>query len=333
MEARCLIGLHWDRLSESLREKKTMNMLLSVLVAAAVVLQSLHVAQAADKIRVGVTNPNLSFLPSRVAVKRGFFKEEGIEAEVIRMRVPVMITAISTGDLDYTMVFGSVVRAATRGLPVRVVASLLEGSTHALVSQPELKSVKELKGKSLGIESHGSTADVAGRMMLKHFGVDPDKEIKFLALGPDQARLAALREKLVQGVVVAAPADVEAQKMGFNILSRAYEIFTFPFIGVGTSVRKIRERPDEVKRVIRAFIKANRFIRQNRDETIQILVEWGQAEPRSAASAYDSAIKVFSPDGTIPADGLRLVIEQAKKEAGVTRDVSSTEVSDVAILR
>jgi len=194
-----------------------------------------------------------------VAVRKGFFKEEGIEAEVIQMRVPVMITAISTGDLDYTMVFGSVVRAAIRGLPVRVVASLLDGSTHALVSQPEFKSVNELKGKSLGIESHGRTADVAGRMMLKHFGVDPDKEVKFLALGSDQARLAALKEKLVQGVIVAAPADVEAQKMGFNILSRAYEVFTFPFIGVGTSVRKIQERPNEVKRVIKAFIKANRF--------------------------------------------------------------------------
>jgi len=56
-------------------------------------------------------------------------------------------------------------------------------------------------------------------------------------------------------------------------------------------------------------------------------------EPRSAASAYDSGIKVFSPDGGIPADGLRLVIEQAKKEAGITREVSLTEVSDLAIVR
>jgi ABC-type nitrate/sulfonate/bicarbonate transport system substrate-binding protein len=79
---------------------------------------------AADKIRIGVTNPNMTFLSARIAVTHGFFKQEGLEAEVIQMRVPVMITAISTGDLDYTMVFGSVVRAALRGLPVKVVASL-----------------------------------------------------------------------------------------------------------------------------------------------------------------------------------------------------------------
>ena len=288
---------------------------------------------AADKIRLGVTNPNMSFLSGRVAIKKGFFKEEGLEAEVIQMRVPIMITAMTTGDLDYTMIFGSIVRAALRGLPVRVVASLLDGSTHALVSLPEFKSVKELKGRSLGVESHGGTSDVAARMMFRHFGVDPDREIKILSLGSDQARLAALKERLLQVIVVAPPADEEARKMGFNVLARAYEIFQFPFIGVGTHVKKIKERPDEVRRVIKALVKANIFIRRNRDEAAQILAEWGKNDPKVAASAYDSNIKVFSADGNIPDDGLRLVIEQAKKEANITRDVPLSEVSDLTLLR
>ena len=71
---------------------------------------------AADKIRISVTNFNMSFLPSGLAVRRGFFKEEGLEAEVIRMNANVAITALASGDTDYTMIFGSVVRAAMRGL-------------------------------------------------------------------------------------------------------------------------------------------------------------------------------------------------------------------------
>lgn len=310
-----------------------MKTILWTVLSLLILLNSTGRAPAADKLGIGVTNPNMSFLPGRVAVKKGFFKEEGLEADVIQMRVPVMITAISTGDLDYTMIFGSVVRAAVRGLPVRVVAGLLDGSTHALVSLPEFKSVKELKGRALGIESHGGTSDVAARMIFRHFGVDPDREIKILALGSDQARLAALKEKLVQVVVVAPPADEEGKKMGFNMLARAYEVFQFPFIGLGTNLKKIRERPDEVKRVIKALIKANGFIRQKRDEAVQILAEWGKVDSRVAASAYDSNIKVFSADGGIPAEGLRLVIEQAKKEAGITRDVSPAEVFEPAILR
>ncbi len=92
---------------------------------------------AADRIRISVTNFNMSFLPSALTVKRGFFKEEGIEAEVIRMNANVAIRALASGDTDYTMIFGSVVRAAIRGLPVKVVASFIDGSTHALVSRPE----------------------------------------------------------------------------------------------------------------------------------------------------------------------------------------------------
>ena len=92
---------------------------------------------AADRIRISLTNFNMSFLPSALTVKRGFFKEEGIEAEVIRMNANVAITALASGDTDYTMIFGSVVRTAIRGLPVKVVASFIDGSTHALVSRPE----------------------------------------------------------------------------------------------------------------------------------------------------------------------------------------------------
>src|SRR4029453_4608724 len=98
----------------------------------------------------------MSFLPSGLAVKRGFFREEGLEAEVIRMNANVAITALASGDTDYTMIFGSVVRAAIRGLPVRGVASLIDGSTHALIGRPEFKSAKELRGRTLGIQAYGA---------------------------------------------------------------------------------------------------------------------------------------------------------------------------------
>jgi NitT/TauT family transport system substrate-binding protein len=275
----------------------------------------------------------MSFLTTGVALKKGFFKQEGLEVEVVQMRVPVMITALSTGDIDYTTVFGSVVRAAMRGLPVKAVASFLDGSPHALIARSEFKSVKELKGKTLGVESYGASSDVIARMMIKHFGIDAEKEMKVVALGPDRARLAALKQGLVDVAVIAPPADSEGRKMGFNILSRAYELFSFPFVGLGVNVKKIQERPDEVKKVIRAMIKANRFIRENREGAIQVLVDWGRVVPEHAAASYDSTVKVFNLDGSMPEDGLRAVIEQAKKELKISREVSLSEVSDITVLR
>ena len=154
------------------------NLVLAVLSLVALVGAPPSGATAADTIRISVTNFNMSFLPSGLAVKRGFFREEGLEAEVIRMNGNVAITALASGDTDYTMIFGSVVRAAIRGLPMKVVASLIDGSTHALITRSDFKTARDLKGKTLGIQAYGATDHVAATMMFEHFGVDAEKKLR-----------------------------------------------------------------------------------------------------------------------------------------------------------
>jgi NitT/TauT family transport system substrate-binding protein len=292
-----------------------------------------EVANAADKIRISVSSLDAAFFTPAVALKRGFFKEEDIDAEVIRMNANISVTALATGDIDYTTIFGSVVRAAIRGLPVRVVASFLDSPTQMLLSRQEFKAVKELKGKTLGVSTFGATADVAARMMLRYSGVDPEKDMKIIALGADQARFTALKEGIVDVIVISPPADVEGRKFGFRVLARAYELFNFPFVGLGVNVKKLSDKPDEVKRVIKALIKANRFIRSNRDGSIQTLMEWGRTSKENASLSYDSVVRVFNADGNIPEDGLQAVIEAAMKDAKLTRQASAAEVADVTLLR
>jgi hypothetical protein len=74
-------------------------------------------------------------------------------------------------------------------------------------------------------------------------------------------------------------------------------------------------------------------MREDRNGAIQILMEWGKVDRESATAAYDGSVEVFNPDGSIPEEGLRTVIEQARKEAKITREVSLSEVSDITILR
>ena len=274
-----------------------------------------------------------AFFTPAVALKRGFFKEEDIDAEVIRMNANISVTALATGDIDYTTIFGSVVRAAIRGLPVRVVASFLDSPTQMLLARQEFKSVKELKGKTLGVSTFGATADVAARMMLRYSGVDPEKDMKIIALGADQARFTALKEGIVDVIVISPPADVEGRKFGFRVLARAYELFNFPFVGLGANLKKLSDKPDEVKRVIKALIKANRYIRSNRDGSIQTLMEWGRTSKENASLSYDAVVRVFNADGSIPEDGLQAVIEAAVKEAKITRQVLAGEVADLTLVR
>ena len=302
-----------------------------VTLAAAILLGA--PAMALDRIRVAVSNPNMPNLTVAMAQKNGFFKDETLEAEIIRMNPNVAITALATGDVDYCQLFGAVVGGAIAGLPVRIVAGYLDNWPMTLIAQPEYKSIKDLKGKTLGISSFGATPDVAARMMLKRAGVDPEKEIKVLALGSDAARLTTLTQRVVDVVVISPPADAQMEKQGYRILARAYELFSFPYLGLGTHTRKIKEKPDEIRRVIKATIRANRFIRDNRDEAVHTLIGWGKVEREFAYASYDALKNLFNADGAVPEDGLKLVIEQARRGAKVTREVAPNEVVDLSFLR
>jgi NitT/TauT family transport system substrate-binding protein len=249
------------------------------------------------------------------------------------MNTPNTITALITGDIGYTLLLGSVIRGALRGMPLRVVASLLDSPTHAVVTKSEIKSLKELRGKAIGIGNFGGTDEVVAKMVFKNAGIDPDKELKIIAVGPDRARLAALKENLVAAAIIAPPADVVGKQMGFAVLVRAYDVFSFPFIGVSTTSKKIKESPTEVKKVTKALLRANRFIRDDKEGAVKILVDWGRVNRDDAVAAYDSTVKVFSATGNVPEDGLRLVIDLAKADLKIARDVSTSEVLETSILR
>jgi NitT/TauT family transport system substrate-binding protein len=245
----------------------------------------------------------------------------------------VSITALATGDIDYTMVFSSVVRGALRGMPMKVVASYMDSSTHLLIARPEYKSIRDLKGKTLAVSNYGATSDVAARMMMKHGGIDPEKELKIIQLGAERGRYAALKEGIVDVAVLSPPTDTDAQRNGFRVLSRFHELFKLPFTGIGTNLKKLKEKPDEVKRMVRAMLKANRFVRANREGTIQTMMDWIKVDRESAAATYDSTWKIFSEDGSISESGLKLVIDQGREAMKIERPVANSEVADFTFIR
>lgn len=291
-------------------------------------------AQAAEKIRISVSGSyNMIFLSAGVAQKKGFFQDEGLDADIVVMRAATSIAALSSGDIDYTMLTGSVIRAAIRGLPVRLVAGLMNSSPHVLMAREEIKSVKELRGKKVGIGAFGDATHVLARMIIAHHGVDPDKEVQFLALGSDAGRFAALQQGLAEVVVTSPPWDFEGRKMGYAILARAYDYLNYPLSGLGANVKTIQQSPGQVKRVVKSLIKACRLIRENREEAVKVLAAWGKVGLEHAYASYDSTVKVISADGNVPGDGLKLLIDLARKDAKITREIPLSEVADFRILK
>ena len=289
---------------------------------------------AADKIRISMTGFAGQFMTFPLAQKRGFLKEEGFEAEIIRISAAAGRAALTNGDVDYsTGIGGTAIGGALSGIPIKVVACFVPAPVLALVARPEYKTVQALKGKTVAVLIAGGGAHFAARAIARHYGLDAEKELKYLAVGPPDARFAALSQGLVEAAVLGPPLDFEAKKQGHNILARADEVLIFPETGLVTSVRKIQEKPDEIKRVIRAGIKANRYIRANRDGTLQFLMEWLKLNREAAGATYDSVVKVYNEDVGVCDKGLRLVIDETKKTVKSPREMSFGDIAELAILR
>jgi len=307
------------------------NFLTVPLLAALLIAPT---AAHAERNRLSVSGSyNMIFLAAGVAQHRGFFKDEGLDADIVVMSAPVSIAALSNGDIDYTLLTGSVIRAAIRGLPLRIVAGLMSSSAHVFLARPEIKSIKELSGKKIGLAGFGDATHVLARMILAKHGIDPDKEVQFIGLGSDSGRFTALQQNLADMVVTSPPWDFEGKKLGYNILTRAYEHVNYPLAGVGVNQKSLQTNRAQVKRVIKSLVRANRFMRENREESVKILVSWGKGKPEHAYASYDSTVKIISPDGSIPDDGLKILIDQAKRDVKVTRDVPISEIADFTLLR
>src|SRR5215475_14298315 len=198
---------------------------------------------AAERIRSGS-----DFLPSprtislslwdrrRVSFKRRNFKQN------LSAWWPAVI---SKRAIDYYANLGPGVTAAIRAIPVKVVACYVPRSPTALIAHPEFKSVQELRGQTIGLQSLGGSLMGTARLIFNHFGLDPDKEIKFLATGVMERRFAFMNQGLTAATLTGPPNDFLGKKMGFVVLARANELFSYPVGGLVASVRKIKERPDE----------------------------------------------------------------------------------------
>ena len=289
-------------------------------------------AQAADKIRIGMPNDAGQFtLP--LAHKRGYLRDEGFDAELITITGPVANVALANGDIDYFTGFGSAMRAMVQGqLPTRIVACYRPVAHFVLVTRPEIKTIKELKCKTIGA-SPGTAPDLVARLMMKHFGFEPDKDIRFIGSPGGETALHRMSQKQIDGQVMPVPWDYRSRKLGLNILARAEDLFTYPISGLITQTRKIKERPDEIRRVIKAGIKANRYIHANRDGTIEVLMSTYRLDKEAATALYASLVKGFNDDGNLPEDGLRRLIDDVKSVTKVDREIAFSEVSDISILR
>jgi NitT/TauT family transport system substrate-binding protein len=290
-------------------------------------------AALAQKINIAVSNPDMSFLSGGVAKFKGFFKEEGLDAELVQITANVSIAALASGNVDYNLILQSVVTGNLRGLPIKVAGILIERPNHVIVANPKIARFADLKGRKIAISSFGSATDILARLTVEHFKLNPQKDVQFIAAGSSSGRLAQLESGLVDAAVVSPPSDQVAEARGFKSLVRTRDVLLFPVNGVGLHEQKLRNNRPEVKRVLRALLKANRFILDDRKGAIDILQKWSRTPANVAEQAYAATASNFTRNLLAPRDALEKVIDSTKLNIDLKRDVALGEVFDFSLVR
>jgi ABC-type nitrate/sulfonate/bicarbonate transport system substrate-binding protein len=248
-----------------------------------------------QKIRIAYSSRSNTTTPLYVAADKGFFREEGLEVELIQVSPRLGAMAVMNGDVAFTTSFTSTFRAILQGLPLKLVMVALKKGIYYLVTRPEIKNIQELKGKKLGIATIRGTDSIVADELLRSKGFNPAL-LQQIVIGDTRLRAQALMTGVVQAVSLSPPHDLLLKNMGYNILAGPPEV-GLPASGLFTSNRLLQENPQSVNRALRAVLRANRFIAANRQETIAVMLKWLPQTQEVAGQSYDVELKALTKNG------------------------------------
>lgn len=297
------------------------SLMLVAFLSAALFPRSLD-AQA-QKIRIAYSSRSNTITPLYVASSKGFFREEGLEVELIQVSPRLGAMAVMNGDVSFTTSFVSTFRGILQGLPLKVILIALKKGMYFLVVRPEIKDIQDLKGKKLGVATVRGTDQLVAEELLRSKGFNPAL-VQQLVIGETPLRAQALASGSVQAVSVSPPYDLMLQQMGYKVLAGPPEV-GMPASGLFTSDRLLKENPQMVKRTLRSVMKANRFILDNRQETIAVMLKWLPQTADVAARSYDLELKTISQDGQMTDAEMDSLIErlgEKKRPLDEVRDFS-----------
>jgi ABC-type nitrate/sulfonate/bicarbonate transport system substrate-binding protein len=244
-------------------------------------------------------------LPYVVAKEKGFFDKEGLKVQLITFRgTNLMLTALLTGDLDYATILPFLTGAAARGLPVRILTAVTKSSSYFMVARPEIENVKGLRGKKVGINSFGSSADYAAYAAVSRSGMDPNKDLTILAIGGGTPeRLAAVVSGSVDATVITSPAEYAAEKQGLRIIMSAQELgqlVRIPITGIGATQKKMEKDPDEIVRLLRALRLSTLYLLQNPEYSHALFQRIMHVDAAAADKLFKLYRDQYNPDLTLP---------------------------------
>jgi NitT/TauT family transport system substrate-binding protein len=270
-----------------------------------------------------------------VAREAGLFAKHGLDVELLFTGGGRAVTSLLSGETPIVTVGGpSAIAARLGGSDVILTAHIFDTILYSLMVTPEIRGLADLKGKKIGASRFGSATDFSLRYVLRHYGMDPLKDVVIFQIGGQAETLAALRAGSIQGGVIASPATAEAKRLGLKeLLNMATLGVPYPQTAIATTERYLKANRDTVVRFTRAYVDGIRRFVGDREFSLGVIAKYTKIQNRPTLEAtYDDYAPYVKKTPLPTASSVQTVLDQLSASDPRARTARPQEFIDAGVI-
>jgi NitT/TauT family transport system substrate-binding protein len=286
------------------------------------------------KVRLAIPTVDIVTLPLKMAQAKGFYQKEGLEVEIILIAGALGVRAVLGNSVEFSTASGSILAAAARGVPVKLVSVITAKPTFDLISEPQIQNFQQLKGKQIGISTRGGTFEHITRLILEKNGLNPDKDVTILALGRQDDLHLALKSARISAAIYSPPRSLMLYRDGFHKLAFSGDYLPhYPIGGIGVTDDLIKKRPADIHDFVTATLRGIAYYRDNRSEAIKFIAsELKMSDVSLAEKMFDWHQTVLADEGRPSQAWINGVLDFTRKSLELNSPISAAQVFDFSFV-
>jgi ABC-type nitrate/sulfonate/bicarbonate transport system substrate-binding protein len=316
------------------RKKKIVIRYALLLIILAVSLTSSAAFAQLKKVRLAIPTVDIVTLPLKMAQAEGFYQKEGLDVEIILIAGALGVRAVLGNSVEFTTASGSILAAAARGIPVKLVSVITAKPTFDLISEPQIQNFQQLKGKQIGISTRGGTFEHITRLILERNGLNPDKDVRILALGRQDDLHLALKSGRISAAIYSPPRSLMLYRDGFHKLAFSGDYLPhYPIGGIGVTDDLIRKRRADIHSFVNATLGGIDYYRRNRGEAIKFIAsELKMSDASLAEQMFDWHQTVLADEGRPSQAWINGVLDFTRKSLELNTSIPADQVFDFSFV-
>jgi ABC-type nitrate/sulfonate/bicarbonate transport system substrate-binding protein len=289
------------------------NSYLFAVAWAGLLLFTLDPAEAQTKVQSSYSGTAGYNIPLWIALETGEFRKLDLDVDAILITGGSRsIMSLLSGQLDFAHASGGFpLQANLRGADVVIIGTLSNTMSAGVIARKEIQSIRDLKGKKVGLASFGGVVEAGAVFALRKNGLEPSKDVTLIQTGGETTRLAALQKGAIDATIISPPGLFVAEKMGFRNLANLSDLgMRYPEVSISARRADLKAKRVMVEKYLRAHLNAIRTFKTDKAATLEIIRKYmmKMSSKTDLEQTYDYFLKRVSASLRTDLEGLREIL-------------------------